>query len=178
MVSFTHLIPEKTALLVIDVQRALFTRPNPVHDASKLIQTINNLVERAGLFGVKVIYIQHANDTILPEGSVGWQFHPDLKPNPTNVTIQKIKGNAFLDTKLQSTLEVWGTQNLLITGLVSHQCVKATSLGGIELGYKVFLIKGGHSNFRKDAVDVIDQVQNELEEAGVSPVFPEELDFD
>ena len=132
MASFTHLIPEKTALLVIDVQRALFTRPTPVHDASRLIQTINSLVERANLFGVKVIYIQHANKSILVEGTEGWQFHPSLKPNPTNVTIQKNKGNAFLDTPLQSTLETWGVQNILVTGLVSHQCVRATSLGGLE----------------------------------------------
>ena len=30
----------KTALLVIDVQRALFTRPEPVYNSSELIETI------------------------------------------------------------------------------------------------------------------------------------------
>ncbi len=177
MVKFTHLNPTKTALLVIDIQRALFTRPNPVYKASRLIQTINNLVDRAHLYGVKAIYIQHANKSILLEGTEGWQFHPKLKPNPTNVTIQKVQGNAFRDTQLHSTFEAWGIQNILITGLVSHQCIKATSLGGLELGYKVFLVKGGHSNYRIDAADVIDQIQNELDEAGVVPVFPEELNF-
>ncbi len=177
MVNYTHVSPSKTALLVIDVQRALFTQHNPVYEESRLIQTINNLVEQAHLYGVQVIYIQHANSSILLKGTEGWQFHPKLKPNPTNVTIQKVQGNAFLGTELQSTFEAWGIQNILITGLVSHQCIKATSLGGIELGYKVFLIKGGHSNYRKDAADVIDQVQNELEAAGVMPVFPEVLNF-
>jgi len=177
MVKYTQVSPSKTALLVIDVQRALFTRQNPIYEASKLIQTINTLVDQAHLYGVKVIYIQHANKSVLLEGTEGWQFHPKLKPNPTNVTIQKAQGNAFVGTQLQSTFEAWGIQNIIITGLVSHQCIKATSLGGIELGYKVFLVKGGHSNDRKDAADVIEQVQNELEKAGVIPVFPEELNF-
>ena len=177
MVKYTQVSPSKTALLVIDVQRALFTRQNPIYGASKLIQTINNLVEQAHLYGVKVIYIQHANKSILKEGTEGWQFHPKLKSNPTNVTIQKVQGNAFVGTQLQSTFEAWGIQNILITGLVSHQCIKTTSLGGIELGYKVFLVKGGHSNDLKDAADMIEQVQNELEKAGVMPVFPEELNF-
>ena len=82
-----------------------------------------------------------------------------------------------MGTELQSTFEAWGIQNILITGLVSHQCIKTTSLGGIELGYKVFLVKCGHSNDLKDAADMIEQVQNELEKAGVMPVFPEELNF-
>ena len=36
-------------------------------------------------------------------------------------------------------------------GLVSNGCVKATCLGGIKNGYKVILVKDGHSNFNKNA---------------------------
>jgi nicotinamidase-related amidase len=177
MIHFTHINPEQSALLVIDVQRALFTRPNPIYESGRLIQTIKNLIDRAKLYGVKVIYIQHANQSILQEGTEGWQFHPEVAPGPSDTVVQKTEGNAFLNTALQSELEARDIQNLLITGLVSHQCIKATSLGSLEKGYTVYLVKGGHSNYRKDAEAVIDQVQNELEEAGVELVVPEELDF-
>jgi nicotinamidase-related amidase len=177
MISYTRLKPEKTALLVIDVQRALFTRPNPIHEASQLIQTIKDLVERSQLYGVKVIYIQHANQSILQEGTEGWQIHPDLVPTDKDTVIQKTQGNTFLGTRLQSVLEAYRIENLVITGLVTHQCVKATCLGGIEKGYQVYLVEKGHSNFRKDAENVIDKVQEELVEEGVILVSSGEIDF-
>lgn len=177
MSSYTRIKPEETALLVIDVQRALFTRPNPIHKASQLIQTIKDLVERAHLYGVKVIYVQHANQSILQEGTEGWQIHPELVPVDKDTVIQKTQGNTFLGTQLQSVLEAYRIENLLIAGLVSHQCVKATSLGGIEKGYQVYLVEEGHSNFRKDAENVINQVQEELVEEGVVLVSSGEIDF-
>jgi nicotinamidase-related amidase len=177
MTSYTRLKPGTTALLVIDVQRALFTRPNPIFEASHLIQTIKDLVERSHLYGVKVIYVQHVNQSILQEGTEGWQIHPDLVPTDKDTVIQKTQGNTFQDTQLQSILEANRIGNILITGLVSHQCVKATSLGGIEKGYKVYLVERGHSNFRKDAENVIKQVQEDLVEAGVTLVSPGEIDF-
>jgi nicotinamidase-related amidase len=177
MNEFLHLDASKTALLVVDVQRALFTRPNPVYQASQLIQTIKSLIERARLFGVKVIYIQHTNQSILVEGTEGWQFHPDLTPKPIDAVVHKTQGNAFVDTTLQSELEPDEIQNLLVTGLVTHQCIRATCLGGLELGYRVFLIEGGHSNFHKDAEKVIDQHQNELAEAGVKLISSETITF-
>lgn len=177
MISYTRLNPENTALLVIDVQRALFTRPNPIFEASQLIQTIKDLVERAHLYSVKVIYVQHANQSILQEGTEGWQIHPDLVPIDKDAVIQKTQGNTFIGTQLQSILESYRIENLLVTGLVTHQCVKATSLGGVEKGYNVYLIEKGHSSFRKDAENVIKQVQEELVEAGVNLVSSGDIDF-
>jgi nicotinamidase-related amidase len=171
------LYPAETVLLVIDVQRALFTRPNPVHQASKLIETINALVSRAQLYGVLVIYIQHTNDSILKKGTDGWKLHPRLSPTNQDLLIITTRGNALLDTRLQSELEARRIRNLIITGLVTEGGIKATSLGGLKLDYRVFLVKGGHSNYNKDAVDVIEKREKELLEAGVFLVSPDKIDF-
>ncbi len=162
---------------MIDVQRALFTRPNPIYKANQLIEAINLIVDRSHLFGVKVIYIQHANQSFLKEGTEGWQFHPGLTRGERDSQIQKKQGNAFLDTPLQSELEARGIQNLLITGLVTQGCVKATCLGGLELGYRVFLIEDGHSNYHQEAAAVIEKCQNELELAGVEIVSADRIVF-
>ena len=167
----------ETALLVIDVQQALFTQPNPIYNASQLILTINSLVNRSHLRGIPVVYIQHSNKTLLKEGTPGWQSHPDLNPLETDLLIHKAQGNAFIDTLLQNQLESRYVKNLLITGLVTHQCIQATCLGGLELGYRVFLVEGGHSNFRKDAAKVIETVQLDLEKAGVLLVSPNGIAF-
>ena len=173
----TQFPPGKTAMLVIDVQRALFTRPNPIYKANQLIAAINLIVDRSHLFGVKVIYVQHANQSFLKERTEGWQFHPGLTRGEGDTQIQKKQGNAFMDTPLQSELEVRGIHNLLITGLVTQGCIKATCLGGLELGYRVFLVEDGHSNYNQEAAAVIEKCQNELELAGVEIVSTDRIVF-
>lgn len=169
--------PKQTALLVIDVQRALFTRPNPVFNAYKIIEVINALVDRAHLYGAKVVYIQHSNKTILQKGSDGWKLHPDIKPDSKDLLIEKEQGNSFIGTTLQGFMEARGIENLLITGLVTNQCVRATALGGLELGYHVFLVQGSHSNVDKNPEALIERTEKELEEAGVFLVTPGQIDF-
>jgi nicotinamidase-related amidase len=169
--------PGQTGLLVIDVQRALFTRPTPVYEPYKLIETINALVARVQLYGVQVIYLQHANQSFLKKGTSGWQFHPDLSHTESDLTIQKTHGNAFIDTTLQSVLEARGIQNLIITGLVTQGGIRATSLGGLEMDYRIILVKGGHSNYAQDAPQVIEKREEELAGAGVILVSPERIDF-
>jgi len=173
----TQFPPGKTALLVIDVQRALFTRPNPIYKANQLIEAINLIVDRSHLFGVKIIYVQHANQSFLKEGTEGWQFHPGLTRGEGDSQIQKKQGNAFLDTQLQSELEVRGIQNLLITGLVTQGCIKATCLGGLERGYRIFLVEDGHSNYNQEAAAVIEKCQKELELAGAEIVSVDRIVF-
>lgn len=173
----TQFHPGKTALLVIDVQRALFTRPNPIYKAKQLIETINILVDRSHLFGVKVIYVQHANQSFLKKGTEGWQFHPGLSRGEVDSLIQKKQGNAFLDTPLQSELEVRGIQNLLITGLVTQGCIRATCLGGLERGYRISLVEDGHSNYNQEAAAVIEKWQKELELAGVEIISKDRIEF-
>jgi len=175
MAQFTVLPARKTALLVIDVQRALFTRPTPVYEDWQMLEKINGLVELAHLYNLTVIYVQHSNQSILKEGTDGWMLHPALRPIAGDLFIKKKHGNAFQNTTLQSIMESRGLENLIITGMVTQGCIRATSLGGLELGYKVYLVKGGHSNYDKDAPQIIETYEEELEKAGVILINIDEL---
>lgn len=177
MAKFTVVESSKTVLLVIDVQRSLFTRPHPVYLHSRLLELINSLVERAHLYGVSVAYIQHSNDSILKEGSDGWKLHPALKPGPGDFSIRKTGGSALQEPSLRSIIEARDIKNVLITGLVSHGDIRTTSLAGLKQNLRVFLIKGGHSNYNQDAPAVIEKVERELEAAGVHLLEPGELAF-
>ena len=64
-----------TALLVIDVQAALFESNPPPGDADGVIQRINALAERARALSVPVIYVHHERaGTPLAADSPGWQL--------------------------------------------------------------------------------------------------------
>lgn len=144
-----------TALLIIDVQQGLFEQANPIHRAGELLQNINTLIERARAAGVPVIFIQHSNDEGLVRGSARWRLHPELKPLPGEAVIHKRFGNSFQETNLVQVLKQDQVSGVVIAGLVTHGCVKATCLGALELGYRVTLAGDAHSNYSKQAAELI-----------------------
>ncbi len=163
------------ALLVIDVQKGLFDKSTPVYEAGKLVYNINALANCAHRAGVSVFYVQHCNGSWLAPGSEGWQLHAGLRPLAADCSIQKRHGSAFQGTGLGKELETRTISRLIVTGLVTHGCVKATCLDAMKLGYSVTLVKDGHSNFHKKAADVIAEWNQKLNEGGVELKSTQEL---
>lgn len=143
------------ALLVIDVQQGLFKKSTPIYKANELLQNINTLVDRAHENSVPVFYIQHSNTRDLVKGSLDWQLHEELHPLRADTIIHKLHGNAFEDTPLDKMLRARNVTTVVITGLVTRGCVRATCLGAQELGYNVILVKDGHSSFNREAASRI-----------------------
>ncbi|MBN2007660.1 MAG: cysteine hydrolase [Anaerolineae bacterium] len=167
----------ETALLVIDVQQGLFKKSAPIYKAEALLQNINALVDRAHAAGVPVFYVQHSDKRSLVEGSDDWQLHADLHPLDTDSVILKTHGNAFEETDLDEALEFRNVGRLVVAGLVTHGCVRATCLGARELGYTVTLVKDAHSNFSKQAAQIIEEWHGKLSAAGVALKSTSELTY-
>lgn len=166
-----------SALLVIDVQNGLFNKSIPIYQSDQLLSNISTLVSKAHQKQIPVIYIQHTNDNTLAIESENWQLHPLIVPSNEDILVQKKHGNAFENTELQSILQSRSVNSLVITGLVTHGCVKATSLGAMELGYKVVLVEDGHSSYSKDAPDLITKWNNQLKNSGAMILRTQEIQF-
>lgn len=169
--------PEINALLVIDVQKGLFNKTIPIFKADVLLRNITLLVEKAHENNVPVIYIQHSNDTILAYGSDDWQMHSDIKPTNKDILIHKKHGNAFEGTHLEELLDSKSVNHLVITGLVTHGCVKTTAVGALELGYQVTLVEDGHSNYSKNAPDLIQKWNQKLSDLGAKIKMTQQIGF-
>lgn len=156
----------KTALLIIDVQNELFKKSTPIYRAKVLLENIQALTERAHQAGVPVIYIQHSSNAFLIKGSEGWQIHPQLKPLEGEQIIHKRHPSAFKETELKELLDTKGIQKLVIAGLVTHGCVKATSLDALKHGYQVVLVSDAHSSYSKDAAKLITEWNEKIGKAG------------
>lgn len=165
------------ALIVIDVQKGLFERSTPIYKAKQVLENINTLINNARQEGVPAIFIQHSNSNTLVKGSDAWQLHPEIQPLDDENIIHKLHGNSFEDTSLHDKLEKRNLSVLVITGLVTHGCVKATSLGALDKGYKVMLISDGHSNFSKDAPKLIEKWNQVINEKGAVLIRTQDLDF-
>jgi len=166
-----NLDPDETALLIIDVQQGLFNRSQPIYNADELIRILNLLADRFRSAGAPVIFIQHANEKMLLKGTSDWELHPGLERLEGDVLIEKMHGNAFEDTNLGEEMNKRGILNLVITGLVTHGCVRATCEGGFVLGYRVILVEDGHSNYHKRAAELIEEWNKKLAEGWVE-LFP------
>ena len=70
-----------------------------------------------------------------------------------------------------------GIGRVIVTGLVTHGCVKATCLGALALGYAVTLAADGHSSYSKDAAPLIEEWNRKLGEAGASVMPTSQIAF-
>ncbi len=166
------------ALLVIDVQQGLFEKSTPIYKAEQLLHNIHALVDRAHLSGVPVFYVQHSDLKSLVKGSPEWQLHVQLEPLNKDFIIHKQHGNAFEDTALDESLRARNIPTLVVTGLVTHGCVRATCIGARQLGYRVILVKDAHSSFSKQAPQLIEEWHRKLEAMGVELLETAEIAFD
>ncbi|MCX6085331.1 MAG: isochorismatase family protein [Caldiserica bacterium] len=157
----------KSALLVVDVQRELFEKSTPIYQADQLLRNINLLVDRAHAADAPVFFVQHASWKTLVEGTDGWKLHPALMPLKSDNFVRKHHSNAFQDTPLKAELDALHVRRVVVTGLLSQNCVQATCNGAHDLGYDVVLVKDAHSNYNARARDVINEWNDRLSRDGV-----------
>jgi nicotinamidase-related amidase len=166
-----------TALLVIDVQWGLFRQKTPIYHAEQLLKNIHILARKAHQADAPVVYIQHSSDKHLVLDSPAWQLHPRLNPLPDDLHIDKLQGDAFEETPLLADLESLQVGTVVTCGLVTHGCVKATTLGALARGYRVVLAGDTHSSYSKDAAKLIAQWNATLAEAGAVVKMAAEIEF-
>ncbi|MBN2818863.1 MAG: isochorismatase family protein [Bacteroidales bacterium] len=157
------------ALILMDIQCGL-TRKKSLYNAKLFLDTVNSAIKAFRLSGSKIIFVQH-NNTLLKKNTNDWEIDPILDKQEYDIVIQKIHGNAFHDSDLKAILSKFGINDITISGLVSHGCVKATCMAALAEGLKTSLLKNGHTTWNKDAKIKIDQTEKELIEKGVQMVY-------
>ncbi len=80
------------------------------------------------------------------QNTKGAEFHPQLRNDPRIRVISKGLGDtdcysAFDETDLASQLHEQGVEELVVGGLATDYCVKATVLAGLNEGFKVKALK-------------------------------------
>jgi nicotinamidase-related amidase len=153
------------ALLVIDVQNGL-TRKRTLYNENVFFQALNDAIQECRNLGYPVFFCQH-NNHLLVDGNYDWKIDNRLIVTGSDTLIQKQHCNAFKDTVLNSDLKEKSIDEILVCGIVSHGCIKATCLGGLKEGYRVCLLKNGHTNWDKNAEEKIAKTEKELESSGV-----------
>lgn len=74
-------------------------------------------------------------------GSPHGQFPPTLQPGDGEAVISKQFASAFFGTALDEKLRDMGVDTLLISGLSTSGCVRATALDALQHGFAPFVVR-------------------------------------
>jgi len=160
------------ALLLIDIQQGLTSKS--LYNESLFVDTVNYAVNRFRCSGDLIIFVPTDNKHLRFSQS-DWRIDSRVDKRKDDVVILKECGNAFVSTDLKPMLDKHAVKDIFICGLVSHGCIKATCIGGFNLGYLTNLIAKGHTGWTQDARERISTTESELSRLGVKIVDKEAL---
>ena len=167
---------DNTTLFVIDVQKGLFNGQRSVYKEEELIDNINLLIKFSRQNNFPIYFVQHESKKMLEKDTEGWQLHHDLKVDTTTDNfLSKTKGSVFTENDIADKLKAVGINNIIITGLVTHMCVKTNCLEAKKLGFNVILAKDGHSNYHAEPKKMIDKWNKKLKEEGIEVLTTEQI---
>lgn len=153
------------ALLVVDIQKGL-TKRRGFYNSELFFRTVNSAIEHFRSNGLPIVYIQHINKMLIPS-TTDWEIDNRVTMCTEGVVLQKKHGNAFTNTDLDSILSSKNVDEILVCGLSTQHCVKFTCLGGVKSGFCVSILKNGHSNWAKNAAELVNKTENDLTLMGV-----------
>lgn len=136
-----------TALLIIDVQEAMFSYDVKLHDEEGVMDRIVSLWNKARSAGIPVVYIQHTEDEEYTRGLPTWQISSRIAPREEDIVVEKPTWDAFHRTRLHEELQRLGITDLVICGMQSEFCLDTTCRRAYSMGYSNVLVQDAHSTF-------------------------------
>ena len=132
------------------------------------VPNIRRILEACRTAGMPVMHVRVMNlagdssDTswrykmmriLVPPGSKDAEFIEDLAPLPGEVVLNKTTSNVFLSTNADFALRNMGIDTLIMTGVVTNNCVESSTRGASDLGYAVLLVDDACAAWTQDGHD-------------------------
>lgn len=138
----------KQALIVIDLQNDYFPEGKfPLWNTDITLANIEAAIAKARTKNIPVILVQHIADAskgIAPffnAGTTGVEIHPRiLLAAPDGIFVTKAFADSFHNTTLEETLSKLGTEELLICGMMTQNCVTHTAISKAAEKYSVKIL--------------------------------------
>lgn len=138
---------KKTALLIIDVQAAMFSYEDSLYRGDEVMENIQKLLETARKENLPIVFVQHTADEEYRKGTPTWEICSQIIPLNTEFIVEKIKWDAFYKTDLYEVLQTQGIENLIIMGMQTEFCLDTTCRRAFSMGYKNILVEDAHTTF-------------------------------
>ncbi len=132
---------DKGVLLIVDVQVGAVSDD---WDAPRIVANVSRVVERARAAGVPVLWVQHSDEDLVYE-SPEWRWVPELAPAEGEPLIHKHFNSSFEQTTLEEELARLGATHIVLAGVETNWCIRATAYGALDRGYDLTLVRDAHT---------------------------------
>ena len=165
--------PERTALVVVDLQNAFMMEGvahSPCREALEIVPNVNRLARGLRAAGGKVVWIQTAftdesltswstfHDRSVPArtakrsealrpGSVGYALWSELEALPDDLYVEKLRFSAFIQgsSDLEEILRARGIDTVIVTGTVTSVCCESTARDAMMRNFKTIMVTDGNA---------------------------------
>ncbi|MEI6897476.1 MAG: isochorismatase family protein [Psychromonas sp.] len=138
----------KQALLIIDLQNDYFPQGKyPQYNSAQTLTNIEIAIKKAKQKNIPIIIIQHRADVtqglapFFNPDTLGVQIHPTiLKAVPNTNIVIKNYADSFEQTNLEQVLQKHKITELLITGMMTQNCITHTAISKEAEKYDVVIL--------------------------------------
>lgn len=163
MVRF-EIVPEKTALIVVDLQNLFVEGFEPISapDGLEVLGLLNNLADICRQNGIQVIHTAHQlrddhsnmgvlrqiaplleDEKFIDASSNPSHLHPDVVVKEGDIFLSKPRFGAFTGTDLDLILRGKGIDTVIICGIATNICCETTAREANHHEYKVIFLSDG-----------------------------------
>jgi nicotinamidase-related amidase len=149
-------LPERAALIVIDVQRAFDDASWGPRNNPELERNLSALLAVWRKARRPLIHVRHMSReprSLLRPGQPGNEFKPEVQPLSGERVIEKNVNSAFIGTPLEAELRAAGIDTLVITGIQTNHCVSTTARMAGNLGFRTYVVSDGTATFDRKSHD-------------------------
>ncbi len=180
----------KQALVIVDLQNDFCPGGSlAVPDGDKIVPIVNDLIERFSRAGLPILATRDwhpenhasfkAQGGLWPphcvQNTPGARFHPNLRLPDSATVISKADSkekdaySGFEGTDLAALLKEAWVDRIVVCGLATDYCVRATALDGLRAGVKVTVVEDAIRGVDVQPGDA-EKALAELQKAGASLV--------
>lgn len=146
---------KRPALLIVDFIEAYISPASPLYapdtiDAVRQTARLYHVAKRAGvpILFTRVLYARDGSDggifvqkvpalRRMVDGEPLAEFAKDLQPGLDDLVITKNYASAFFGTSVASTLTARGTDTVILAGVSTSGCVRASAVDAMQHGFRV-----------------------------------------
>lgn len=160
-----HLVPAGTVHVAIDAQNDFLhadgwyaTHDIDVAHMQRVIEPTRRLNDECRRRGVPIVWTRHgtrgvedggpfmAKRVLLRDGGLrkdtwGYEILEELAPGPDDWYVEKTRLSAFFQTNLEQVLRTLGAETVLLTGVLTNQCVGATCKDALFRDFRPIVVE-------------------------------------
>ncbi|WP_205472489.1 cysteine hydrolase family protein [Nocardioides sp. SYSU D00038] len=177
-----HPTDGRTALLVIDLQKDYVQDPELRRCSDDVVKHTNELIEKAEAAGCPVVEVSTEHDPdgstwalnmrqddqgLVLAGTEGVERLDGLRPIERRVT--KTRDSAFFETDLVALLQELGVDRLVLAGISTESCIRATAIDAYAHDFRVVL--------PRDATASVDEQMHDETLSALSELYRQPVEW-